>query len=577
MFDLVIRDAEIFDGTGSPSWRGDVALAAGRIAALGRLGPCSSREELRADGRVVCPGFIDIHSHADVTLYRADHAEVLAPLVLQGITTVVAGNCGMGLAPLGTQHRQAVLDYIEVFTQRPLGPELNWSDSAGLFDRLEHQGVLLNVALLTPHALLRLGTCGSVARPATSGELADMAHALEVSLEAGTIGLSLGLQYFPGSQSDQHELVELARIVARHGGMVSCHLRDYSVALERAIDELAGVAAASDVTVQISHLHALPEVGPLFPALRKGLRLLSALHRRWPFEPPLRFPLASALERVRHLRQRGLRLGADVMPTTTGFTHLLAMFPPWALEGPAHQVLANLADPEVRARLRRSIHHGRPRWPHREGDDWSLNLIRSMGWEGIRIMAVATERNRELLGLSLAELGERRTCDPLDAACELLLEENGQVLIFMAMTEPEDPMLDQAFLPGLLDLEASVSTDTILLGQGIPSPLFHNCYPRYLGRFVRDQGRLPLSAALRKITALPASQAGLQKRGQLRKGWPADLLVLDPADFEDRSSFAHPAVSPAGLALVCINGTPVVRDGTLVPGVLAGTVLRRGT
>jgi len=576
MLDVLIRNGTVVDGSGKPRFAADVGVQGDRIAFVGKAGDARGNTEIDAAGKIVCPGIIDPHSHADLTVCRPDHVTLLEPLVRQGITTFIGGNCGFSLAPVGEKNREATEEYIGVFTGVDSRNNLQWPTMGGFLDALEERGVLLNTAVLAPHGLLRISEVGSALRYADDDELRAMAKALDQALEEGAIGLSAGLQYFPGSQSDTHELVHLGETLKKHDGVFACHLRSYCRTLDRAIDEVIEVARTNEIPAQISHIFDVPYLGVFGPPLRKFIRGLAKLSAWWTPPLPLAGPMNKRLGQMMAARDQGVRVSMDVMPTTTGFTHLLAFFPPWVLVGAREDVIARLRDPAERARMRRDIEHGSMKWPHVEGNSWSLNFFQVMGWESVRIMAVASEKNRHYEGVPLVEIAREQGKHPLDAACDLLLEEGGHVLIFESMAEPEDNLTERTMVPALKHPQVSVSTDTLLLGIGKPSHLFYGCYPKFLGRYVREKKLLPIETAVRKMTGLPAEHFGLDGRGRIKEGNYADIVVFDFDLIAPRSTFQEPEQSPVGIEHVFINGTHVVDGDTFNGEPRPGKVLRHG-
>ncbi len=575
--ELLIRNGNVVDGSGKPGFVADVGINGSRIAFVGEATGAKADKEIDAQGKIVCPGIVDPHSHADLSIIHGDHAKILEPLVRQGITTFIGGNCGVSLAPLGSRHREPLEQYVGVFSNLDLGRDCPWSSVGEFLSALETRGMLLNMGLLAPHGLIRLNAMGAGRRYANDEEIRDMAAELERCLEEGAIGLSAGLQYHPGSHSDTRELAALGSAMKKFGGVFACHLRSYSKTLPRAIDEVVEVAEKNEIAAQISHLFWIPDYGPFGGLVRSIIRPLADLSKKWVVPLPLEGPLAQRLDQIRRARARGVRVGVDVMPTTTGFTHILAFFPPWALEGSREEILERLKDADCRMKMRRAIEHGKMKWPHAEGDSWSLNLFRLMGWECCRIMSVASEKNRHLAGMQLTEIARQRGKHPFDVACELLIEEDGHVFVFESMAEPDDNLTERTMFAPMRDPEVSISTDTILMGGGKPSHLFYGCYPKFLGRYVREKKLLSLETAIRKITAVPAEHFNLKGRGKIEKGAFADVLVFDMERIATRATFNDPTNFPAGIEHVFINGKHVVDGDTFNANVQAGRALRRSS
>ena len=405
-----------------------------------------------------------------------------------------------------------------------------------------------------------------------------MKKLLAECMEAGAFGLSTGLQYFPGCSSDTDELTELASVLKPYDGLFTSHLRSYtSTTLGRAIGEVADVALANDIRGQVSHIFSVPWFGPAHPLALKGLKWMA--HNADRFlrfipRPLLDMEMNNILGDLEKARARGARMGMDIMPTTAGFTHLLAFFPPWALAGDRETVIGRASDPATRREMLSDIEHGKPTWPHRGKNDWSLNMIRQLGWDALTVMAVHSEKNKPLEGRTFVEIGEELGRHPFDVMCDLLLEENGEVLVFESLTEPDDAFTEQYTYPALKDSRTMITTDTLLMGSGKPSYLFYGCYPKFIHRYVYEKGLLDLAEAVRRCTSLPAAFFDIAWRGQVKEGYFADLLVLDAEGFSTEAVFRHPDADPVGLDMVFINGRMVVEGGQAIPGALAGRMLR---
>ena len=576
MFDVLIRNGAVVDGTGQPRYSADIGIERDRITLVGKAEGAAADIEIDAQGKIVCPGFVDPHSHADLSVFREDQVRLLEPLVRQGITTFVGGNCGMSLAPIGDRHPEAAEDYVQMFTQLDFERDIQWKTMGEFLDVVESRGLLINGAVLAPHGLIRLNEIGPEMRYATDTEVGHMADAVDQALDEGAIGLSTGLQYVPGSQSDTRELVHLGAAVKKHGGIFTSHLRSYSNTVDKAIDEVIEVGRANDIPVEISHIFWVPDYGLLGPLFRSVVRGLAKLSRWWTAPLPIDKPIAHCLEQMMRARAQGVQAGMDVMPTTTGFTHILAFFPPWALAGGPKAVRARLESPEERRRIRHSIEHGKMEWPHAGDEAWTLNLFRLMGWECVRIMAVTSEKNRRYEGMNLVDIARECHVHPFDAACDLLLEEGGHVLVFESMAEPEDAFTERSMYAALKHPEVSVASDAILMGIGKPSHLFYGCYPKFLGRYVREMKLLSLETAIRKITGLPAGHFGLKGRGVLETGAWADVVVFDFDRIASRGTFLDPAKFPAGIEHVFVNGRHVVDGDAFHPEPKPGRLLRRG-
>ena len=573
MPDVIIKNGTVIRGNRSKRFKADVAITGDRIEAVQRNLSANGCPTIDAKGKIVCPGIIDSHSHADLTIYRDDHAENLAPMIRQGVTTFIGGNCGMSMAPISKEYYKETQMYLEGFTARELDKDVTWRDTAGFIDHLKSRGTVMNCALLAPHGLIRLDAMGMASRHATDSELDHMSRVLEESMDAGCIGLSTGLQYMPGLQSSTRELVTLGRVLKKYDGIYASHLRSYMNALPKAVDELVKVARKNDIRAQISHLFWVPDLGVLGPMIRAVARTVIKLSEY--YTPPLKLDadMEKQIQRVMKLRRKGVNIGIDVMPTTTTFTHLLAYFPPWVLDGDKEDVARRLLSRKMREKMLHDIEHGEMVWPHTGKNSWSLNIFKILGWESTRIMSVVTEKNKPLEGKRIADIAQEQGKHPFDCICDILAQEQGRVLVFSSLGRPEDNFTERSIFAALEHPEVAISTDTILMGFGQPSHLFYGAYPKVFARYVREKKMMSLERAVRKVTWLPAKHFGLKRRGQVREGYYADLMVFDPETIAPNVDFFNPRGVPSGIDHVFINGAHVLDDGDMNLEPLPGRVL----
>ena len=576
MLDTVIRGGKVIDGIGAEPRQTDIGIEKGVIAALGDLAASAGSRVIDAKGKLVTPGFIDIHSHADVSIHLQNHEEILRPLVTQGITTFIGGNCGIGSAPVTDRHRTDILEYQEAFTMRPMDAHINWEGLGDFLEKMEKRGITLNMGMLAPHGIIRLAAAGPARRLVTAGELSAMERLLEQTLEEGAFGMSTGLQYFPGSQSDTEELISLGSVLKRFNAVFTSHLRSYSHTLPQALGEVLTVGRTNDIHVQISHIYWQPYSKLLTPVVRGLVRGGSFLYNRMRMPIPIEVGLKGQFSPIDRAITEGHRVGLDIVPTSQGFTELLAFFPPWLLDEGRRRALERLSDPETRKRVRHDIEKGQPHWPHRDAAGWSMNYLKMTGWGGLRVMSVASEKNRGLEGRSFPEIGSDTEKHAFDAMADLLIEEQGRVLVFHTPTFPDDPFVARSMYYAWFHPYSSVTTDTILLGMGRPAHLFHDAYPRYLSRYCRDDKRIGLAEAVRKCTSLPARQIGIKNRGEIRDGYAADIVVMDWEKLGSAASFYEPTRTPTGIEHVFINGKEVVTPKGYQKGLMAGRVMRRG-
>lgn len=499
--DLVIRGGLVVDGTGAPGVEQDVAVAEGRIVAMGPELARSGRREIDARGLVVSPGFIDVHSHADRGLpSQPDNHNNIR----QGITSVVTGNCGKSPVDLGD-----------------------------FFQDLERQGVTTNVAGLIGHNSVREDVMGMRDGEATLEELAAMEALVQRAMADGALGLSTGLLYPPGTFSTSEEVIALARVASRAGGLYASHIRSEEQAVWEAVEEAVRVGEEAQLSVQISHIKLAAEV-------------------HWGKADRYRGLLSAA-------RERGVRVRADQYPYPAGSATLENILPRWSLDGGREAFLERAADPPTRRRIRQGILEGR--------------LASTRGRNRGEIVFVARcPAHPECEGQNLVELCRRQGLDPtVENAAEMAIRllEDGPVQAVNFLMNEDDV---RAFLS---DPDIMVSTDggVARYGEGVPHPRNYGTYPRLLGHYVRDEKVLTLEEAVRKSTGLPAKQMGLEKRGTLAPGQWADIVVFDPESIIDTATFEEPHQYPVGIAYVIVNGAITVEDGTLTAA-RPGQILR---
>ena len=525
---LLITGGTVIDGTGRPPFAADVAVKDGRVLEVGPARVPEDVPRLDARGLYVTPGFVDVHSHSDFTLFLDPRA---VSSVTQGVTTELVGNCGHGCAPVG----DPALARSNIYGC-PAGHDIPWRSMGEYLDRLADARPAVNVASLVANGNLRLASAGMVDRPSTPAELRQMTKLLEQSLEEGAFGYSTGLEYGPEKACSEDEVIELCRVTAKRGGLYATHTRNRDGEAVEAIAEAVRACAASGARLQISHISSVARL---------------ADSGRWAVE--------QALEQVEAARGRGLDVGFDMHTRPFGTTNLSAALPPWAVQGDRAAVTARLRDPAFRRELKsyRSIMTSLAR------GDWS------------RIVLFDSRTQPELSRRSLADISRERGVEPLDAVCDILLGEGDDLhgLMVLAHAYREEDLRCAYEHPG-----CAVGSDATALAPDGPlgGMSFHGAYTWaawFFRHFVRETGRLRPEEAVRRITSLPASRFGLGDRGVLRPGAWADVAVFDPAAFAERGTTFEPNKTAVGMKYVLVNGVVTVADGALT-GRRAGAVLR---
>jgi N-acyl-D-amino-acid deacylase len=511
-WDLVLRNGTIVDGSGGAPFEGDVAILNGRIVAVGRALTGTGSEEIDARGLAVAPGFVDIHSHADGTLFDDPRAE---SVVRQGITTVVVGQDGGSRGP-AREHDDDAAERIRHAMRA--GHEF---DSIGDFlAGVDALPPAVNLATMVGLGTIRGVVVGNADRPATRAEIMRMHALVGASLTQGACGVSSGLEYVPGAFASREELAALCRPLAEARLPYATHMRNEDDQLLESIDESIAVARAAGCPLQVAHLKTQ---GP----------------RNWP-------KIGAALERLEQARAGGMDVAFDRYPYVAYQTGLTNLFPPWSRDGGTERFLARLRDSATAPRIR--------------GEAVAKAELIG-GWDNVQITSVRNDADRGVEGQRLGSWAKALGIDPYDAAVGLLERSNGNVgMVGFAMSEQNI----ERFLAHPLGMVCSDGGAFAIEGaarRGHPHPRSLGSFPRVLAQYVRERRALTLEEAVRKMTSFPASRVRLDDRGMLREGYAADVVMFDPATVVDRATFAEPFRYPEGIRLVIVNGVPTLRDG----------------
>jgi N-acyl-D-amino-acid deacylase len=534
-FDLLVRGGTLVDGTGAPGRPGDVGVLGDRILAVGDLGAvdaASVATVIDATHRVVAPGFIDPHGHSDASVLL-DGA--LASHLHQGFTTQLSGNCGDSLAPVTDVGREVV-----ELSMATSGLQPTWTTFTEYLAAVEAQALGPNVAFLCGQGTLRGAVLGASDAIPTPDQAAAMARHLGEALDAGAFGLSSGLIYAPGIHARPDEVAALVQVVARRGALYATHMRNESAGLFAALDEALATARAAGpgARLQISHLKA-------------GARAVWGRGGE----------AVAVLERA---RADGLDVAADQYPYTAAATTLQCILPPALLALPVEDTVAALGVWETRRRIKEEIARGISGWE---------NVAADPGWDAI--ILAGSRSHPGWSGRSIGDLGRDAGVDPADVACDILVADRLDSWITIHCMDEADlgTILAVPWIAVCTDAEGRRPGHAIL-DAGVPHPRTYGSAPRVLGRYVREQGVLPLETAIAKLTSVPGERLGLRDRGVVGEGRFADLVVFDPATIADRATYEVPAVHPAGIDAVIVNGAVAVRDG-VETGARPGRLLRR--
>jgi N-acyl-D-amino-acid deacylase len=529
-YDFIIRNGHIVDGTGSPWYAADVAVKDGRIAAIGRLDSASAARTIDAQGMVVAPGFIDMLGQSEISLLVDPRAP---SKIFQGITTEITGE-GQSVAPLNDamlKENQSGYDHYHV--------KADWRTLAEYFARLEKQGIGINLGTYFGAASARAMVIGYGNRAPTAEELKQMEALVEQGMRDGALGLSTALQYPPAPYASTEELIALAKVASRHGGIYATHMRSEGDAEDAALDETFRIGREAGIGVEIFHLKTSGQ-------------------ENWGKMPHV-------IERIEKARAEGIDVEADTYAYTAWNNDMAAFTPPWANDGGSEKLVERLKDPALRARMRKDM--------TTPTGDWDNEWLAIKGPQDILICSVNNPELVKYQGKRVSEIAAQWKKDAIDTIFDFLIKDKaGTYVTVFGMDEADVALaLQQPWVS--VDNDASGTSPDGILGKDHPHPRAYGTFPRILAKYVRDEHKLSLPDAIRKFTSLPAQREHLADRGVIKQGMWADLVVFDPATVHDVATYADPNQFSVGMQYVVVNGVPVIEDGKMT-GTLPGKVLR---
>jgi N-acyl-D-amino-acid deacylase len=518
--DVLIRGGWVADGTGSPPFLGDVAIEGGRIAEVGRLAPEETAARvIDATGKVVCPGFVDPHSHSDFSLLANPTAE---STIRQGVTTEVVGNCGWSYAPVTDRSREFMSARLHTFGYD--GPTIPWSSFDEHLEFLSGVGHSPNLAWFVGHNAIRLAAGVSGPEPSEE-QSATMDRFMREAMDAGALGMSTGLEFNPGREARVEELKRLNAIAGRYDGIYTSHVRNRDSGILDAIAEFLEVARAGGLRAEISHLNVRHNT--------------NAPERGW----------ERAVEMMTAAREEGMDVLADTTPFLDGLGSLAGILPPWVAADGTEAALARLRDPDTRSRLRTEC-------------DRYWRFIHKGEWDRVRLQTSA--QHPEWDGLTFAEISDLSRKDPWDCYFDVLADA-GQAyesIIVVGRLFTDEHMAEMISHPLFcLGVDTFTVTEDGPLADALRHPLGYSGHIHYLTHHVRANGTLRLEDAIRKMTSMPAAHFGLWDRGLLRAGYAADVVVFDFDSLDEVSTIDDPHHYARGVEHVLVNGVPVVDAG----------------
>ena len=529
--DIVIRGGTVVDGTGSAGFRADVGINEGKILRVGPPTSLHGTRSIDAEGFIVAPGFIDIHTHSDFTLLMNRRAESAAR---QGVTTSLVGACGRTCAPVKEKTKNLLIK--DIIGYDPRLP-ITWGTFEEYLMELEKDDIAQNVAGLVGHDAVRIAAMGYDARKPTAKELEEMKQLVRESMEAGAVGLSTGLAYPPGAFADTGEIVEVCKVVARYGGIYWSHLRGSDGDFIAGVEEGIRIGKEAQLPVHMAHLCGFFGNSDTSRALRM----------------------------IEDARNRGLDVTCDLYPYLAGANPLAAFLPQSIFTRDWRDLVEEIRDPLKRKKLAEEV---------RRSEVGSFWLTRKETLEGIKLYDC--RKNRTFKGKSLVEIAELKNMDPIESVLEVLADEGQDMYSTGVIARWMDERDNFAVFKKAFHMVGSDGIALAPYGE-LASFKFHprayGTFPRVIGRYVREWGVLTLEEAVQKMTSLPAQRLGLRDRGVIREGMWADVVVFAYERILDRSTYEEPDLYPEGIEYVIINGEIVIEKGEHT-GRLPGKVLR---
>ena len=529
-YDVIIRQGTVYDGSGSKPFLADIGLNGDTITAIGALRAGAARSEIDARGLAVAPGFINMLSWATESLIVDGRSQ---SDIRQGVTLEVMGE-GESMGPLNEAMKKEMLAQ-----QGDIKYPIRWTTLGEYLDHLVNRGVSCNVASFIGATTARIHEIGYTDRPPTPGELERMKALVRQAMEEGAVGVASSLIYAPAFYAQTDELIALAEVAAESDGMYLSHLRSEANRFLEALDEFIRIIQATNVRAEIYHLKA-------------------AGRSNWP-------KLEAAIAKIEAARAAGLRITADMYTYTAGATGLDAAMPPWVQEGGLQEWIKRLKDPAMRERVAREM--------TRPTDEWENFFVQAGAPDNILLVGFKNEELKPLTGKTLAQVAAMRGQPPQDTAMDLVIEDGSRVsTVYFLMSE--ENVKRQIRLPwvSFCSDSGSLAPEGVFLRSN-PHPRAYGSFARLLARYVRDEKLIPLEEGIRRLTLLPATNLKIARRGALKPGYHADVVVFDSAKVQDHATYEHPHQYATGMKHVFVNGVQVLKDGEHT-GAKPGRVVR---
>lgn len=523
-FDIVIKNGRVIDGTGNPWFKADIGITKGKIKKIGLIEPSEKTKVIDAKGLIVCPGFIDIHSHADYTI---PFDPMVVSTIHQGITTLVVGMCGASLAPVNPEKKELFDKEFSMAAPPGLEYDITWTSFSEYLDEMEKIGCSSNVAYNLGFGMIRLAAMGYEDRKPTKDEMQKMKDYIRDAMEAGAFGISTGLIYTPQAYAETDEVLELTKEVAKYNGLYFSHIRNEGNLVIEAIQEVIDIVEQSGCRGgQIAHHKVSGKAN--WGRSKETLKL------------------------IEETNQRDINITCDQYPYNRGATSLMTLLPPWSHEGGPEKLVERLKDPKEKEKIKKDLY---------DGANFE-SFVKNIGWECVYISSLETEKWSKYMGKSLTEITKAEGKeDEFEVLCEILIDEEAKGGMTVESMGEEDIQRIMKGRYTMIGCDGSAIPLTGPLSYGKPHPRFYGTFPRVLGHFVREKKIMSLETAIRKITSFPAQTLGLADRGLIKKNMWADIVVFDQERIIDKATFTNPHQLSVGIEYVLVNGDVVIEKG----------------
>ena len=518
-YDFMISGVRVVDGTGAPWFAGDIGVTGDRIESIGDLDKASAGKTIDATGLVAAPGFIDVQGQSEFNILVDNRA---ASKITQGVTTEITGE-GSSIAPVNDRQRKEAED-----SAKKYGVTQDWHSLAEYFNHFERSKSAINLGTFVGAGGLRNYVLGKDNRPPTADELDEMRKLVAQAMQQGAFGISTALQYVPDTFASTDEVIELARVARQYGGVYFTHQRSEGDQIFASLDEVFAIAEGAKISTTIWHLK-------------------TAYSENWG-------KLPEVIRRIEAARARGIDVAASVYPYTRASNSLIACFPSWVSEGGTDKMIERLKDQTQRERAKKEMD---------ERGTWQNQWLGSGGPSGVLLIQVLNPEFAKYEGMTLKEIGRSMNKDPKDAAMDIAIADRGNSSVVISIMDEKDVRSAVSDPLVTFGSDSSAQAEDGPLSKTKAHPRAFGTFPRVIAEYVKKEHTMRLEEAVRKMTSLAASRAGIMDRGILRPGMLADIVVFDPKTIEDVATYSDPLHYSAGVKFVFVNGRPVVWDGSI--------------